>query len=55
MLRPHANGRRPPCLRRGGHFEIFIFSHYVCFIAYWVLWILHAPDRRGLGRAALIT
>ncbi|NWH84502.1 NOX5 oxidase, partial [Aegithalos caudatus] len=31
-----------PCVRRGGHFEVFYWSH-LCYIPVWFLLLLHAP------------
>ncbi|NXI81040.1 NOX5 oxidase, partial [Rhipidura dahli] len=31
-----------PCVRRGGHFEVFYWSH-LCYIPVWLLLLLHAP------------
>ena len=32
-----------PFIRRGGHFEIFYFSHLLYFV-YYIALIIHAPD-----------
>ncbi|NXY01150.1 NOX5 oxidase, partial [Pteruthius melanotis] len=31
-----------PCVRRGGHFEVFYWSH-LCYISVWLLLLLHGP------------
>ncbi|XP_063268977.1 NADPH oxidase 5 [Prinia subflava] len=31
-----------PCVRRGGHFQVFYWSH-LCYIPVWFLLLLHAP------------
>ncbi|NWT13814.1 NOX5 oxidase, partial [Vireo altiloquus] len=31
-----------PCVRRGGHFEVFYWSH-LCYISAWLLLLLHGP------------
>ncbi|NXH07906.1 NOX5 oxidase, partial [Loxia leucoptera] len=31
-----------PCVRRGGHFEVFYWSH-LCYIPVWLLLLLHGP------------
>eukprot|EP00075_Anas_platyrhynchos_P033198 XP_027322451.1 NADPH oxidase 5 [Anas platyrhynchos] len=32
-----------PCVRRGGHFEVFYWSH-LSYVSVWVLLLLHAPN-----------
>lgn len=32
-----------PFVRRGGQFEVFYFTH-LCYVAYWGLLIMHAPE-----------